>query len=158
MNDIFGHPVGDIVLKEFAVLLQDSDLDAAQIWAERVRDRVAETRYNAANPLRLTVSVGLAELDETQTTSDAVTRLADLALYEAKRGEYRKVWGSQILTISRVLISIHIDALRLADINKMRSWCPTLCGTLPDVRILLENGMSRDIGRKLMHANARLSA
>lgn len=113
VNDNFGHPVGDIVLKEFAdvvsgqcrandlfariggeefaVLLPDTDLDAAQVWAERMRERVAATRYNAANPLRLTVSVGLAELDETQTTSDAITTLADRALYAAKRGGRNRV-------------------------------------------------------------------
>lgn len=107
VNDTHGHPVGDIVLREFAgvvteqcrendmvarlggeefaVLLPDTDLGSARIWAERTRWQVAETRFAGSDEVRVTVSVGLAELDESRTSTDAITLAADQALLEAKR-------------------------------------------------------------------------
>lgn len=106
INDNWGHPTGDLVLRriadvlttsvrggdvvarlggdEFALLLPDSDADAALASAERIRDRLAEQPEPSP-----TMSVGIAG-HVAQTSSDSIAgdnllARADAALYEAKR-------------------------------------------------------------------------
>jgi diguanylate cyclase (GGDEF)-like protein/PAS domain S-box-containing protein len=101
-NDTHGHREGDRLLRncaaawrmairgsdflaryggeEFAVLLPDCDLDGALEVIERLRAQTPEVQ---------TVSAGIAQWDETETTETLIDR-ADLALYEAKsRGRDR---------------------------------------------------------------------
>jgi diguanylate cyclase (GGDEF)-like protein len=107
INDTHGHTCGDRVLREFAgvvneqcrgtdlfarlggeefaVLLVDSDIAAARLWADRVRKAVAEHGFDGQKALKLTVSIGMAELGEGLPSSDSVTDVADTALYGAKR-------------------------------------------------------------------------
>lgn len=113
VNDVFGHPTGDRVLtdfaeivtehcrqndivarlggEEFAVLLTDTDLASAVSWADRMRKRVAEHRFDGPAAIRVTVSIGLAELDEKMTTPGCITGIADRALYDAKRAGRNRV-------------------------------------------------------------------
>lgn len=107
VNDTHGHTCGDHVLREFAdlvddkcrgtdlfarlggeefaVLLVDSDIAAARLWADRVREAVADHSFDGEKALKLTVSIGLAEVGKTQLSSDCITDIADNALYGAKR-------------------------------------------------------------------------
>lgn len=112
VNDDFGHETGDHVLRafakvlettarstdvvarwggeEFLAIVQEADLDAARIFAERVRAGLAE-----ANPLAeiledrpasvrpITCSAGIAALAP-EDDADALVRRADQALYQAK--------------------------------------------------------------------------
>lgn len=102
-NDTFGHPAGDTALKmvadvlkdtlrgadvaaryggeEFAVLLpQTSIAEAAQI-AERLRQRIENTRF----PKReVTVSMGIAGSSSELNNPKELVAAADIALYEAK--------------------------------------------------------------------------
>ncbi len=114
VNDAHGHGVGDAVLRhvaalmldghrkvdtlgrvggeEFAILLPGTDLAAAAVFAERLRQRVAETPL-ALGELRLgvTVSIGIAAMSRMEAGYDAVLVRADKALYRAKRDGRNRV-------------------------------------------------------------------
>lgn len=109
INDERGHPVGDVVLKavstsfqetirrddllfryggeEFAVLMRETSLEGTLRLAERLRRRVAKTRYDTVvqgATLSVTVSIGVAVFWPDMSETDLVAR-ADEALLRAKR-------------------------------------------------------------------------
>jgi diguanylate cyclase (GGDEF)-like protein len=121
INDQYGHPAGDNVLRrmaevlsqtlraedvlaryggeEFAVLARGITLQNAAAMGERLRKRVAAMRFeNHGQPLELTTSIGVAvfpfEESSTLGADDAATELiarADAALYRAKNGGRNRV-------------------------------------------------------------------
>jgi diguanylate cyclase (GGDEF)-like protein len=106
INDRFGHPVGDQALagvgaalrsalrdsdfagrnggEEFAVMLPATDSAGAVLVAEKVRDAIAEVDLPGVG-VRMTASVGIASYPEHATSPERLERLADSALYTAKR-------------------------------------------------------------------------
>jgi diguanylate cyclase (GGDEF)-like protein len=106
INDQRGHPVGDQVLanvglvlrsvlrsrdfagrnggEEFTVLLPDTEIPAALEIAERVRAAVAEISLPGSE-VSVTASIGVAGFPDHASTLDRLERLADAALYLAKR-------------------------------------------------------------------------
>jgi diguanylate cyclase (GGDEF)-like protein len=70
--------------EEFAILLPNTEAEAALVIAERVRTTVAEISLPGTN-VAVTVSIGVAVFPDHASTADRLERLADAALYTAKR-------------------------------------------------------------------------
>ena len=107
INDTLGHPQGDRVLRvvatllrdglrrtdlagrmggdEFAVGLIESDLEAGGRFLARLRDRMDEGASRGDLPPRFSISPGLAHFPSEGDTAQALFKLADTRLYEAKR-------------------------------------------------------------------------
>jgi diguanylate cyclase (GGDEF)-like protein len=115
INDTYGHPFGDEVLKqvantlvaearkvdvvaryggeEFVLVLPNTDLAGARIVAERICERVGQTPVSHDGvTVAVTLSVGVATSDDPRcTTENALVKQADAALYRAKRGGRNRV-------------------------------------------------------------------
>ena len=116
VNDRFGHPTGDMVLRdlaetlresvreidtagrwggeEFAIILPGTDLEGAAQVAERIRSALAEREILSVDgaPLHVTASFGVAAADAT-TTVQQLVEAADESLYRAKRAGKDRVYA-----------------------------------------------------------------
>jgi len=114
-NDNFGHLLGDRILfevaqilreslrmhdivgryggEEFALLMPETDLKGAVVVGERYRKRIEEfVLIESGKELRVTISLGIASCPHPQINSvDDLIRLADNALYEAKKNGRNRV-------------------------------------------------------------------
>jgi diguanylate cyclase (GGDEF)-like protein len=109
VNDTYGHPTGDAVLKrvaailkgsarkidivaryggeEFALVLEGTDKVGARQLAERIREEVAAQTFDSAKgPFKVTLSLGVAVYPDDGKVKQEVISCADKALYAAKHG------------------------------------------------------------------------
>ena len=102
INDTFGHPTGDIVLKELgkllAVQIRQSDIacryggdefvlilpDTSRDTTKRRAESIIKKAKSLNIPVSITISLGIAIFPNDGMTSQVILKSADTALYKAK--------------------------------------------------------------------------
>lgn len=114
VNDEHGHVAGDRVLKavaavldeqrrssdilaryggeEFTVLLPETSLTQAKVMAEKIRDKVERTTFQAERiSVNITLSIGVGEIRAEDVAPETLFERVDAALYRAKKGGRNRV-------------------------------------------------------------------
>ncbi len=119
INNSYGHLAGDAVLKgiadvfraqlrhydvparfggeEFSILLPETPPEQAMEIAERIRRAVAQRTFDvetSSEPIRVTVSIGVAGYPKDGTDANELIHQADLAVYRAKLQGRNRVLGA----------------------------------------------------------------
>lgn len=114
INDSYGHAIGDLVLKHFAIILRDelrkndtvgrvggeefavvlsgASVTEANIFAKRVQKQIATTPFvEGDKTISMTVSIGIAVMNVTDASADASLSRSDKALYRAKKNGRNRI-------------------------------------------------------------------
>lgn len=115
-NDTHGHPAGDLVLKiiaqllrnnirkidvaaryggeEFALILTETDKQAAGFVANKIKNLVEQQKFNYEETQpkgKLTISMGVSTFPHDALTPDDLVKIADQRLYRAKKAGRNRV-------------------------------------------------------------------
>ncbi|OHB26364.1 MAG: hypothetical protein A2X84_07260 [Desulfuromonadaceae bacterium GWC2_58_13] len=116
VNDAYGHPGGDVILRKLAALVQDcmrtsdvvaryggeefavilpmTDSGGCRVFAERLRRKVEQMETNIdGSPVKITVSIGLATYEPGMAATDKsqMVDAADRALYQSKKNGRNRI-------------------------------------------------------------------
>jgi diguanylate cyclase (GGDEF)-like protein/putative nucleotidyltransferase with HDIG domain len=155
INNAYGHLAGDAVLQgiaevfrkqlrhydvparfggeEFAILLPETGPDQAMEIAERIRRAVADRAFHvdtSSDPIRATISLGVASYPKDGTDPNELIHQADLAVYRAKlQGRNRALSAS-----SEPLLVASEHGSRLTAVPEDAEFAPAIPRPLPEAR------------------------
>jgi diguanylate cyclase (GGDEF)-like protein len=155
INNSYGHLAGDAVLKgiadifrtqlrpydvparfggeEFAILLPETSPETALEIAERIRRAVAEHPFEvetSSDPIRATISLGVAGYPKDGADSNELIHQADLAVYRAKLQGRNRVLGAS----SEPLLLTADRSPRLAAVPEGGDYVAATTRALPEPR------------------------
>ncbi|MBK8395898.1 MAG: diguanylate cyclase [Leptospiraceae bacterium] len=124
INDTYGHNAGDIALctvashiqkmirkcdvlarvggEEFSVLLPNTDLEEAELLANRIRTSLEEIRITGdwVGEIIPTISIGISTLHNSDNNIGVILKRADRALYQAKNSGRNRVCIAERLILN----------------------------------------------------------
>jgi len=151
INDTYGHPVGDNILKqvtqticsiresdivtryggeEFFIILPDTRLQEALNVAQRIRQKIQDTPYvsgKTSKPISLTVSIGVVGLSSLPSWKPA---LLDLIKREhhpehEQHQEHLRVYGAHLTEEAVIAADKALYLAKRTGRNKVEMWSPT---------------------------------